>query len=102
MLYLVQVLVEKIGLYKVLSCHKGCVNDVEFNSTGELLVSGFDDEQVKFWDWNNGMNEYDYGHMDNIFQTKIMQFSQDRKIVTSSADGQVSYYFLSAKFLGLS
>lgn len=104
MLYLVQALVEKISLYKVLSGHNGCVNAVEFNSTGDLLVSGSDDKQVKFWDWNNGKNEYTYdsGHMDNIFQTKIMPFSDDTKIVTSGADGQVCWYLLRAKFLGLS
>uniref|UniRef100_A0A7N0V1L9 Uncharacterized protein n=1 Tax=Kalanchoe fedtschenkoi TaxID=63787 RepID=A0A7N0V1L9_KALFE len=86
-----QGLVEQIGLYKVLNGHNGCVNAVEFNSTGELLISGSDDKQVKFWDWNNGKNKYTYdsGHTDNIFQTKIMPFSDDRKIVTSGADGQV-------------
>ncbi|CAM8913202.1 unnamed protein product [Rhodiola kirilowii] len=86
-----QALVEQIDVYKVLKGHNGCVNAVEFNSTGELLVSGSDDKQVKFWDWNNGKSEYTYdsGHMDNIFQTKIMPFSDDRKIVTSGADGQV-------------
>ncbi|KAK9280058.1 hypothetical protein L1049_013743 [Liquidambar formosana] len=86
-----EVLVECIGLYGKLSGHAGCVNTVEFNSTGDLLVSGSDDRQVIFWDWTNKTKKFSYpsGHLDNIFQTRIMPFTDDRKIVTSSGDGQV-------------
>ncbi|XP_023754037.1 uncharacterized protein LOC111902439 isoform X4 [Lactuca sativa] len=31
------------------------------------------------------------GHVDNIFQARIMPFTDDRTIVTSAADGQVFY-----------
>ncbi|KAH7560969.1 hypothetical protein ACOSP7_016501 [Xanthoceras sorbifolium] len=86
-----QVLVKQINLYQKLNGHQGCVNAVEFNSTGDLLVSGSDDRQVIFWNWATGSKICSYfsGHLDNIFQTRIMPFTDDQSIVTSSADGQV-------------
>lgn len=81
-----------MNLYGRLKRHKGCVNAVEFNSTGDLLISGSDDQQVMFWDWASKTRLFAYpsGHFDNIFQTRIMPFSDDRKIVTSAGDGQVN------------
>ncbi|KAA8543991.1 hypothetical protein F0562_021832 [Nyssa sinensis] len=86
-----EVFVKRIDLYGKLYGHDGCVNTVEFNSTGDLLVSGSDDKQVMFWNWAARKLKYSYpsGHLDNIFQTRIMPFTDDRKIVTSGADGQV-------------
>lgn len=65
---------------------------MEFNFTGDHLVSGSDDRQVMFWNWATKSLTFSYssGHLDNIFQTKIMPFTEDRKIVTSAADGQVN------------
>ncbi|KAF6134790.1 hypothetical protein GIB67_002191 [Kingdonia uniflora] len=84
-------IVKKINLYGKLEGHEGCVNTVQFNSTGEFVVSGSDDTQVIFWNWatKSRMFSYPSGHTDNIFQAKIMPFSDDRVIVTSAADGQV-------------
>ncbi|KAL0436486.1 UNVERIFIED_CONTAM: DDB1- and CUL4-associated factor 8 [Sesamum radiatum] len=84
-------LIKKIDLYGKLTGHQGCVNTVEFNSTGELLVSGSDDRQIMLWDWAARKLKFSYpsGHLDNIFQARIMPFTDDRKIVTSSADCQV-------------
>lgn len=92
-----QALVQRINLYGKLKGHEGCVNAVEFNSTGDFLVSGSDDTQVVFWNWEeqSKMLSYNSGHLDNIFQTKIMPFTDDRIIVTSAADGQVKYVFVS-------
>ncbi|TXG73931.1 hypothetical protein EZV62_002510 [Acer yangbiense] len=86
-----QILVKQINLYKKLNGHQGCVNTVEFNSTGDLLVSGSDDKRVILWNWATGSKIFSYssGHLDNIFQTRIMPFTDDQSIVTSSADGQV-------------
>lgn len=91
---LLQAVVKKINLYGRLNGHKGCVNTVEFNSSGDLLVSGSDDRQIMFWDWSTQTRTLSYpsGHCDNIFQAKIMPFSDDRKIVTSSGDGQVNLF----------
>jgi len=88
---LLQGIVQRIDLYGKLFGHEGCVNAVEFNSTGELLASGSDDRQVVFWNWatKSKILSYDSGHLGNIFQTKIMPFTDDQTIVTSAADGQV-------------
>ncbi|KAK4440786.1 DDB1- and CUL4-associated factor 8 [Sesamum alatum] len=86
-----ETLIKQIDLYGKLTGHQGCVNTVEFNSTGELLVSGSDDRQIMLWDWAARKLKFSYpsGHLDNIFQARIMPFTDDRKIVTSSADCQV-------------
>ncbi|CAA3011576.1 DDB1- and CUL4-associated factor 8 [Olea europaea var. sylvestris] len=86
-----QSLVKRMDLYGKLNGHQGCVNTIEFNSSGDLLVSGSDDKQIIFWDWAAQKLKFVYpsGHLDNIFQARIMPFTDDRKIVTSSADCQV-------------
>lgn len=83
---------KRTTLYGSLNGHRGCVNAVEFNSTGDVLVSGSDDRQVIFWNWaaKSKIFSYHSGHMNNVFQARIMPFTDDRKIVTSSGDGQVS------------
>ncbi|XP_047307937.1 DDB1- and CUL4-associated factor 8 [Impatiens glandulifera] len=86
-----EALVKQIDLFGKLEGHRGCVNAIMFNSTGDLLASGSDDQLVKLWKWETKKLElsYDSGHLDNIFQVKIMPFTDDRRIITSSADGQV-------------
>ncbi|XVF69366.1 hypothetical protein PTKIN_Ptkin11bG0075900 [Pterospermum kingtungense] len=86
-----EVLVEKINLYGKLNGHEGCVNTVGFNSTGDLLVSGSDDRHIMLWNWATKSRTLSYasGHLDNIFQARIMPFTDDKRIITSSADGQV-------------
>ncbi|KAE9585734.1 hypothetical protein Lal_00009865 [Lupinus albus] len=86
-----QVIVKKLNLYGKLNGHEGCVNAVEFNYSGDMLVSGSDDKQVILWNWASNVKllAYPSGHSDNIFQTKIMPFTNDSKIVTSAGDGQV-------------
>ncbi|OMO71173.1 hypothetical protein CCACVL1_18388 [Corchorus capsularis] len=86
-----EVLVGKLNLYGKLNGHGGCVNTVVFNSNGDLLVSGSDDKYVMLWNWATKSRTLSYpsGHCDNIFQVRIMPFTDDKRIVTSSADGQV-------------
>lgn len=86
--------VKKIDLYEKLIGHEGCVNTIEFNSTGDYLVSGSDDRQIMFWEWATNTLKFSYpsGHFDNVFQAKIMPFSDGRRIVTSSADGKVKFF----------
>lgn len=88
---LMQTLIEHIDLYGKLNSHQGCVNTVAFNSTGELLVSGSDDRQIMLWDWASEKLKLSYpsGHSNNVFQAKIMPFTDDHKIITASADRQV-------------
>lgn len=86
-----EALVKRLGLAGKLHGHEGCVNTIEFNHCGDHLVSGSDDRRVMFWNvaTQSLVLSYPSGHIDNIFQARIMPFTDDRTIVTSAADGQV-------------
>ncbi|XP_057781722.1 uncharacterized protein LOC131000013 [Salvia miltiorrhiza] len=86
-----QALIQRLGLYGQLNGHQGCVNAISFNSTGELIASGSDDRQIMLWDWAAEKLKLSYqsGHTDNVFQAKFMPFTDDSKIISSSADCQV-------------
>ncbi|CAN4101753.1 unnamed protein product [Withania somnifera] len=86
-----EVTVKRLDLYGKLNGHEGCVNTIDFNAAGNVLVSGSDDRRVMLWDWATRKSKLSYpsGHMDNIFQAKFMPFADDRKVVTAAADGQV-------------
>ncbi|KAJ8551827.1 hypothetical protein K7X08_028270 [Anisodus acutangulus] len=86
-----EAMVKRLDLYGKLTGHEGCVNTIDFNATGDVLVSGSDDRRVILWDWATATSKFSYpsGHMDNIFQAHFMPFTDDCKIITASADGQV-------------
>lgn len=81
----------RLDLYRKLAKHRGCVNTVSFNAGGDILVSGSDDKRVVLWDWETGHKKLSFhsGHTNNVFQAKIMPYTDDRSIVTCAADGQV-------------
>ncbi|XP_058190230.1 uncharacterized protein LOC131307629 isoform X1 [Rhododendron vialii] len=86
-------LVLRLDLFRKLEKHRGCVNTVSFNEDGDILVSGSDDRRVIFWEWETGHVKLSFhsGHYDNVFQAKIMPYTEDRTIVTCAADGQVRH-----------
>lgn len=86
----------RLDLYRKLERHKGCVNTVSFNAAGDTLVSGSDDRRVILWNWETGNSKlcFQSGHHNNVFQAKIMPYTDDRSIVTCAADGQVYIYHL--------
>lgn len=47
-------LVERLELQRLLVQHHGCVNTVSFTPDGRKLISGSDDRQIIFWDWERG------------------------------------------------
>ncbi|CAA0823161.1 Transducin/WD40 repeat-like superfamily protein [Striga hermonthica] len=83
--------VEHIDLYGELNAPMRGVTTVAFNTTGEHLMSGADEQQIMLWDWapKKLISSYPSGHSDAILQAKFVPFSNDRLIVTSSADHQV-------------
>lgn len=89
-----QDLVLRLEIHRKLEKHKGCVNTVSFNADGDILVSGSDDRRVILWNWETGKAQLSFhsGHNNNIFQAKIMPYTDDRTIVTCAADGQVLFY----------
>eukprot|EP00249_Psilotum_nudum_P020128 c27576_g2_i1 orf=312-1757(+) len=88
-----QDLIQRLELYTKLEGHDGCVNTVHFNPSGELLLSGSDDREIIFWDWAAKLKKFSYnsGHESNVFQAKMMPFSDDRSVVSCAADGQVRH-----------
>lgn len=70
------------------------MNAVNFNSSGDILLSGSDDRHAILWDWQAGKAKLSFhtGHLNNVFQTKFMPYTNDQSIVTSAADGQVYLY----------
>uniref|UniRef100_A0A2P2JMI5 DDB1-and CUL4-associated factor 8 isoform X1 n=2 Tax=Rhizophora mucronata TaxID=61149 RepID=A0A2P2JMI5_RHIMU len=84
-------LVLRLEIYKKLNKHKGCVNTVTFNADGNIVVSGSDDKRIILWDWQTGNVKlcFNSGHNNNVFQAKIMPYTDDRNIVTCAADGEV-------------
>ncbi|XVE67207.1 hypothetical protein DITRI_Ditri08aG0141500 [Diplodiscus trichospermus] len=86
-------LVLRLDIYKKLEKHRGCVNTVSFNDDGNILVSGSDDKRVILWDWETGHAKLAFhsGHVNNVFQAKIMPCTDDRSLVTCAADGQVRH-----------
>ncbi|KAI4350247.1 hypothetical protein L6164_004719 [Bauhinia variegata] len=88
-----QDLVLRLDIHRKLAKHRGCVNTVSFNGDGDILVSGSDDRRVILWDWETGNIKLSFhsGHVNNVFQAKLMPHSNDRSIVTCAADGQVRH-----------
>ncbi|XP_057501464.1 uncharacterized protein LOC130785322 [Actinidia eriantha] len=88
-----QDLVLRLDIFRKLEKHRGCVNTVSFNEDGDILVSGSDDKRVIFWDWQTGCVKLSFysDHHGNVFQAKIMPYTEDRSIVTCAADGQVRH-----------
>ncbi|XP_057863471.1 uncharacterized protein LOC131071585 isoform X2 [Cryptomeria japonica] len=88
-----QDLIHRLELSVKLRKHKGCVNTVSFNPSGELLVSGSDDREIIIWDWATGNKKLSFnsGHTNNVFQARIMPFTDDHTLVSCAADGQVRF-----------
>ncbi|XP_020685776.2 DDB1- and CUL4-associated factor 8 isoform X1 [Dendrobium catenatum] len=88
-----EAVVKRLDLYGKLHGHKGCVNNVHFSPSGDILVSGSDDKDIIFWNWSNKSKILTYcsGHNENVFHAQIMPYTDDRIVVTSAADGQVRF-----------
>lgn len=63
-----------LDLYKQLKVHKGCVNTVSWNQTGEYILSGSDDQTIVVTNPYTGKVLIDYNttHRANIFSAKFM------------------------------
>ena len=65
---------QRLELMSKLEFHRGCVNALGFNDTGDLLASSSDDLQIAVWDWTKEKTlvTYDSGHKNNVFQVILM------------------------------
>ncbi|XP_073842523.1 uncharacterized protein [Musca autumnalis] len=83
--------VERMKLSHVLRKHNGCVNCLNFNKGGDLLVTGSDDARLIVWDWagNKVKHIWKSGHSSNIFQSKFVPTSSFIDIISAARDGRV-------------
>lgn len=84
-------IISRLGLYEELDGYNAPVKTVEFNSGGNLLVSGSSDKPIIVWDWETRTRllSYDSGHS-TVLDTKIIPLTDNKRIATTSYDGQVS------------
>ncbi|GFR72219.1 WD and tetratricopeptide repeats protein 1 [Elysia marginata] len=89
-----EALVKRLGLEKELEGHGGCVNCLEWNSSGSLLASGSDDLHVMLWNplKHKTIARIRTGHQGNIFSVKFLPHSNDSLLVTGAADHRISVH----------
>ncbi|XP_055315779.1 DDB1- and CUL4-associated factor 8 [Sitodiplosis mosellana] len=88
--------VERMMLLHKLEKHNGCVNCLNFNKAGNLLVTGSDDLKVVVWNWakQQPIIVQTSGHRSNVFQSKFVDNGtatnqKDFHLITSARDGEV-------------
>ncbi|CAG8565430.1 8397_t:CDS:2, partial [Cetraspora pellucida] len=92
--------VKRLKSFDSLKGHEGCVNTVVWNSTGDLILSGSDDCHLNIWSPFDKpdaplIHSIQSGHSANIFSARFMSHTDDRHIVSCSADGIVMFTDLS-------
>lgn len=90
--------VERMQLLHKLEKHHGCVNCLNFNKAGNLLVTGSDDLKVVVWNWakQQPIKVQTSGHRSNVFQSKFVDNGSannqtDFSLITSARDGEVRH-----------
>ncbi|KAH3743042.1 DDB1- and CUL4-associated factor 8 [Pelomyxa schiedti] len=77
----------------VLEGHKGCVNTINFNASGNLLVSGSDDTTVKLWNVNTRKClQTLQGHTSNVFAGVFVPHKCDKEIVSAGNDSDIRLF----------
>ncbi|XP_046753144.1 DDB1- and CUL4-associated factor 6-like isoform X2 [Diprion similis] len=86
-------LMQRMSLLKRLKVHNGCVNSICWNNSGELLLSGSDDQHLVLTNAYNYqvLTDYKTSHRANIFSAKFLPNSGDHRIISCSGDGIILY-----------
>jgi len=86
-------MVQRLKLSFKLEAHSGCVNTLQWNRSGDLLLSGSDDCTLKIWDMNKRelLREVAPGHHSNIFCAHFLPYSDDMQVISCAADGKIIY-----------
>ncbi|KAK9067807.1 hypothetical protein SSX86_011918 [Deinandra increscens subsp. villosa] len=89
--------IRRLSLERELEGHRGCVNTIDWNSSGSLLISGSDDTCVNIWSYQSRklLHSIDSGHTANIFCTKFVPETSDELVVSGAADSEVRLFNLS-------
>ncbi|RYH25831.1 hypothetical protein EON65_15165 [archaeon] len=93
--------VQRFKLLHSLEGHDGCVNTIQFTSTGESVITGSDDTTIKFFNVASGkqVQHIPTFHTNNIFYAKdLPSVNGDIKwLVSCAADGRVGLVNLHVK-----
>ncbi|XP_014599725.1 PREDICTED: DDB1- and CUL4-associated factor 6-like isoform X1 [Polistes canadensis] len=86
-------LIQRMSLVKRLKVHNGCVNSICWNSTGNIILSGSDDQHLVLTDVYNYqvLTHHKTSHRANIFSAKFLPNNGDHRIVSCSGDGIILY-----------
>ncbi|KAG0321248.1 DDB1- and CUL4-associated factor 6 [Dissophora globulifera] len=82
--------VRRLEQNTILKGHRGCVNTISWDDTGEFLVSGSDDLHLNIYrplDPKPLVHSIPSGHSGNVFSAKFMTRSSASLIVSCCADG---------------
>ncbi|XP_010541567.1 PREDICTED: WD repeat protein iqw1-like isoform X2 [Tarenaya hassleriana] len=90
-------LIRRLSQERVLEGHQGCVNSLDWNSEGSLLISGSDDTKVNIWGYSSRklLHSVDTGHSSNIFCAKFVPESSDELVLSGAGDAEVRLFNLS-------
>lgn len=82
--------VQRLDLEKILETHRGCVNSVNWNDSGSLLLTAGDDKHIVITNpfSYKVLVDYKTKHKTNIFCAKFLPTS-DNRIISCGADGSV-------------
>jgi len=83
-------LVQRFTLEKVLESHRGCVNSVNWNDTGTLLLTAGDDRRIVITNpfSYNVLVDYKTRHKTNIFCAKFLP-TTNNCVVSCGLDGNI-------------
>ncbi|KAK2710929.1 WD and tetratricopeptide repeats protein 1-like isoform X2 [Artemia franciscana] len=85
-------LIDRLGLEAELEGHEGCVNCIDWDYTGQYIVTGSDDRTLLVWNPHTKMKiaHLRTQHVNNIFSVKFMPESGNRMIAAGAGDSKIS------------
>ena len=88
-----EALLQKMSKLHSLEVHRGCVNSIWWDETGQYLLSGSDDHRLVITEPYSKKVFVDVytSHKANIFSAKFLPCSNTRKIVSCAGDGNILF-----------
>ncbi|KAL7743299.1 hypothetical protein ACLKA6_012466 [Drosophila palustris] len=85
--------VQRMNLLNTLNVHNGCVNTVNWNASGTLIVSGSDDNHLVITEAKSGRvaAKTKTLHKRHIFSARFMPFTNDQAVISCSGEGIVMH-----------
>ncbi|XP_076304853.1 DDB1- and CUL4-associated factor 6-like isoform X2 [Tachypleus tridentatus] len=86
-------LIQRLGLKADLPIHRGCVNTLSWNSSGQYLLSGSDDCCLCITDIYREklVVSTKTNHAANIFNAKFLPQTENRHVVSCAGDGMIIF-----------